>query len=210
MKKELILRLSKYKRLLHKLKALGLEKVYSNNLGDAIGVTPALVRKDFSLLKIPGHKRGGYQIDTVKDYLDKALGTNESKDVVIVGCGKIGRALIQYKEFGGEGLKIVAGFDLEPEKVSEDTEIPIFHTSKLTQFIKDNKIKIGVIAVPDAAASLTLDTMVSAGIRGILNFAPVELKNSGQCIIHNVNIGLELENLFYLVNMEEKMHLNGE
>jgi redox-sensing transcriptional repressor len=64
MNKELILRLSKYKRLLHKLKALGFERVFSNNLGDAIGVAPALVRKDFSMLRLPGNRRGGYQIDT--------------------------------------------------------------------------------------------------------------------------------------------------
>ena len=71
MNKELIFRLSKYKRLLLKFKALGLEKVFSNNLGDAIHVTPALVRKDFSMMNMPGNKRGGYSIDDLLDRLDQ-------------------------------------------------------------------------------------------------------------------------------------------
>lgn len=208
MNKDFILRLTKYKRLLYKLKALGFERVFSNNLGDAIGVTPALVRKDFSNLNLPGNKRGGYQIDTLIEKLDKLLGRDRPQNVVVVGCGRIGTALMEYSGFNTDGITIVAGFDLTPENVENTAGVPIYHLDDLEDYVANNNIKVGVIAVPDTEASRVLDRMINAGIRGVLNFAPVELKcTRNDCprstTIHNVNIALELEHLFYQVNSPE-------
>lgn len=213
MNKELILRLSKYKRLLHKFKALGLERVFSNNLGDAIDVTPALVRKDFSILQLPGNKRGGYNIDGLLDKLNKQLGTDQTKEVVIVGCGKIGTALLEYREFVNEGIHIVAGFDVDTQKIGRESNIPIYDLRTLPEFVAEHDIRVGIIAVPDNAAADVLEMMINAGIQGILNFAPVELKCPkkctdedcpARCVIHNINIGPEIENLFYLITMKER------
>lgn len=219
MNKELIFRLSKYKRLLLKFKALGLEKVFSNNLGDAIHVTPALVRKDFSMMNMPGNKRGGYSIDELLDRLDQELGKEPNKEVILVGCGRIGSALMQYKGFLRDGIRIVAGFDVDPRRINKDAEIPIYDISELQEFTKKNEIKVGIIAVPDAGATQVLELMIDAGIHGILNFAPVELKWTRKfdknnqpirCDIHNVNIGLEIENLFYMVNMADSGRIQRE
>ena len=219
MNKELILRLSKYKRILQRLKALGLERVFSNNLGDAIGITPALVRKDFSTLHLPGNKRGGYEINALLSLLNEILGQNQPKAVILVGCGKIGTALIQYKEFSKEGINIVAGFDVDPTKLEEESAVPLFPMSEMRRIVIEKEIKVGIIAVPDFAAAEVLDLMVEAGIHGVLNFAPVELKSTRktndnedvqECVIHNVNNGLELENLFYLVNNKDNIEVfNG-
>lgn len=208
MNKDIILRLTKYKRLLYKLKALGFERVFSNNLGDAIGVTPALVRKDFSTLNLPGNKRGGYNIDMLIERLDAILGRDQPQHVVVVGCGRIGTALMQYSGFSTDGIEIVAGFDTRPDEVKTSSSIPIYHMEKLVPFIKENGIRVGVIAVPDSEASKVLTQMTEAGIRGVLNFAPVDLKCHQEecqknCIIHNFNIALELEHLFYQVNAKE-------
>ena len=211
MNKELILRLTKYKRLLHKLKALGLERVFSKNLGDAIGVAPALVRKDFSNLSLPGNKRGGYNIDELIRRLDKVLGRDKPQEIIIVGCGKIGTALMKFEEFNREGITIVAGFDLAPEQVENPTDIPIYGIDRMADFIRERNIQVGIIAVPDTAASNVFEVMTEAGIEGILNFAAVELKCSANdtedcaatCTIHNVNIGLEIEHIFYQVNLQE-------
>jgi redox-sensing transcriptional repressor len=208
MNKDIILRLTKYKRLLYKLKALGFERVFSNNLGDAIGVTPALVRKDFSSLNLPGNKRGGYNIDMLIERLDAILGRDQSQHVIVVGCGRIGTALMQYSGFTTDGIEIVAGFDNRPEEVKTNSSIPIYGMDKLASFIKEHDIRVGVIAVPDTEASKVLGQMAEAGIKGVLNFAPVELKCHHEecnsiCIIHNVNIALELEHLFYQVNAKE-------
>ncbi len=205
MNKDFILRLTKYKRLIHKLKALGFEKVFSNNLGDAIGVTPALVRKDFSILHLSGNKRGGYNIDMLVEEFDRILGGNTPQNVIIIGCGRIGTALMQYSGFSSDDLNIVAGFDQNPGKVDNPSNVPVYGMDKLQDYIRENNIKVGVIAVPDSEASRVLDMMVEAGIRGVLNFAPVELKCSkyqcdSDCVIQNVNIALELEHLFYQIN----------
>ncbi len=208
MNKDIILRLTKYKRLLYKLKALGFERVFSNNLGDAIGVTPALVRKDFSTLSLPGNKRGGYNIDMLVERLDSLLGRDQPQKVVVVGCGRIGTALMQYSGFSTDGIDIVAGFDNRPDEVRTAASIPIHHIDELPSFVKENDIRVGVIAVPDSEASKVLNQMIHAGIKGVLNFAPVELKCHNEecsmnCLIHNVNIALELEHLFYQVHAKE-------
>jgi redox-sensing transcriptional repressor len=202
--KSTVLRLARYLRVLLKLKSLGFVKVFSNNLGDAIGVTPAVVRKDFSIITIPGNKRGGYNIDTLIEQLGAVLGKNQSHEVVIVGCGRIGAALMEYKEFAKEGIHVAAGFDIDPAKVETRTNVPILDIKEMAGFIKSRAITIGIIAVPDGAAAQVLAQMISAGIQGVLNFAPVELKCGGGCIIHNVNIGLEIENLFYLVKLGDR------
>ncbi|MCL2793416.1 MAG: redox-sensing transcriptional repressor Rex [Spirochaetaceae bacterium] len=209
MNREVVLRLSKYRRLLQKFKILGLERVFSNNLGDALGVTPALVRKDFSNLKITGNKRGGYIIDELITSIDLILGKHNLREVVIVGCGKIGAALMQYKGLERDGIKIVAGFDLKPEKVFYKGEIPVLGLDDLENFIKKKQIKVGVISVPELAATAVFEKMINAGIIGFLNFSPVELKynkdsqifdNNNSYFINNINLSVEIENLFYYVN----------
>ncbi|MFP4385127.1 MAG: redox-sensing transcriptional repressor Rex [Spirochaetia bacterium] len=214
--KTTILRLARYLRVLEKLKTLGFIKVFSNNLGDAIGVTPAVVRKDFSMIQIPGNKRGGYNIEVLIAHLKKVLGKDKEQKVILVGCGKIGTALMQYKEFRKEGINIIAGFDSDRERVAEEESVPVYFIDDLPGYVKEHDIKIGIIAVPDTAATQVFDLMTESGIRGILNFSPVELKSTGKyaaedgtkCVIHNVNIGLEIENLFYLVNMTENHMLS--
>ena len=209
MNREIVLRLSKYRRLLQKFKILGLERVFSNNLGDALGVTPALVRKDFSNLKITGNKRGGYIIDELITSIDVILGKNNLREIIIVGCGKIGAALMQYRGLERDGIKIVAGFDLKPEKVFYKGEIPVLGLDELENFIKTRQIKVGVISVPELAATDVFQKMVNAGIIGFLNFTPVELKynkdsqlfdNNTPYFINNINLSVEIENLFYYVN----------
>jgi len=208
MNKDFILRLTKYKRLLYKLKALGFERVFSNNLGDAIGVTPALVRKDFSILNLPGNKRGGYNVDTLIEKLDKILGRDRPQRVIVVGCGRIGTALMEYSGFNTDGIEIIAGFDIHPENVHNTSNVPILPIDDMDVFIREHDAMVAIIAVPDTEASKLMDRLIDAGIRGILNFAPVELKcNRPNCpnstTIHNVNIALELEHLFYQVNSQE-------
>jgi redox-sensing transcriptional repressor len=209
MNKEFVLRLTKYKRLIHKLKSLGFERVFSNNLGDAIGVTPALVRKDFSTLHLSGNKRGGYNIDMLVREFDVILGRNAPQNVVLVGCGRIGQALINYPGFVSDDIHLIAGFDMDPANVKVSSSIPIIGMDKLESFVKENDIKVGIIAVPGDEASSVLDKMVDTGIRGVLNFASVELKcqkydSDCPCVIQNVNIGLELEHLFYQVSTQDK------
>lgn len=199
--KNLILRLARYLRLLEKLKSLGFGKVFSNNLGDAIGVSPAVVRKDFSIMSLPGSKRGGYNIDTLIEQLRSVLGKNESYDIIIAGCGRIGSALMEYKGFSRDGIHLIAGFDTDPARIDAARPIPIYDIREMPGFIQSHKIAVGIIAVPDTAAARVLEMMINAGLPGVLNFAPVELKGGGGCLIRNVNLALEIENLFYQIRL---------
>lgn len=197
--KELVIRLLKYRRILAQLKTLGFERVFSNNLGDAIGVAPALVRKDFSLLLLGGNKRGGYNIDYLAGKLDEILGKTGDQKIVILGMGKIGSALAQYKGFLQGDFEVAAGFDIDPERLQGQLPCPVYGVDRLAGFIQERGIQVAVLAVPEDVAADSYRQLREAGVRGILNFTPVELKTTLNCIVHNINIGVEIENLFFQV-----------
>ncbi len=196
--KELVIRLLKYRRILNQLKGLGFERVFSNNLGDAIGVAPALVRKDFSLLFLGGNKRGGYNIDYLSEKLDLILGKTKDQKIIILGMGKIGTALAQYKGFLQGDFEVAAGFDTDTTP-RPSLDIPLLAPETLPDFAQKNDIKIAVLAVPEEAATDSLKLLREAGVCGILNFTPVELKSTRGCAIHNMNIAVEIENLFFQI-----------
>lgn len=200
-----IIRLSRYKNSLIRLKALGFVKVFSDNLADAAGATPSQVRKDFSIFGISGHRRGGYRVDELIIKLQAILGKNETQNAVIVGTGHIGSALLKYKGFEAGGIKIIAGFDTDPAKYNAESAVPIYPLDNFHEFITENQVKIGILAVPDYAAQQASGIMIAAGIKGILNFAPIQLRNADGVVINNINLEVELENLIYFVNVAEKI-----
>ena len=195
---ETVTRFIKYNRILSQLKSLGMGRVFSNNLGDALGIAPALVRKDFSRFDLTGNKRGGYEIDILMEKLEELLGGNEIENMVIIGCGNIAKALINHGDFTKDGGKIIAGFDLYPrdEKLGN---IPVYKTDILPSYIKEHNIKIALLTVPEESAANMLEKLLALGIKGVLNFTPVELKSSEECLVNNINIGLEIKKLTYVV-----------
>ena len=198
--KKSIFRISKYKNALHRFKSLGLARVFSDNLAESVGVTSVQVRKDFSAFGISGNKRGGYNIDDLITQLHRVLGKQEIQKVVIVGMGNIGAALIRYKGLAKERIEIVAGFDNDHAKLAPHAPIPILHIDTLENFVREQHIRLGIIAVPDMAAQQVLDRMVKAGIRGILNFAPIRLQVPENCFITSVNLIPELESVIYFTH----------
>jgi len=204
MNRKCILRLSRYKNALKRLKALGFVKVFSGNLADAAGVTSSQVRKDFSLFGITGNRRGGYKVDELISRIREILGKNEIQKVVIVGVGNIGNALLRYKGFETGGIRVVAGFDIDPSKYQRHVEMPILPLEEFSSFVQENEIKVGILAVPDVAAHHVSEIMIASGIKGILNFAPIQLRGADDVIISNINLEVELENLIYFVNAADK------
>jgi redox-sensing transcriptional repressor len=204
MNRKCILRLSRYRNALRRLKSLGFVKVFSGNLADAAGVTSSQVRKDFSLFGITGNRRGGYHVDELIDRIGHILGKNEVQKVVIVGMGNIGKALMRYRGFEAGGIKIVAGFDNDPARFNSSGELPVLPLEDFRQFITSNNVKIAILAVPDMAAHQVSEIMVSAGIKGILNFAPIQLRGADDVVISSINLEVELENLIYFVNAGTK------
>ncbi len=202
--REVVNRLARYKNALDKLRSLGLARVFSDNLADVLGVSAALVRKDFSAFGLSGNKRGGYKVEELIIQISHILGRDEPQKVVIVGCGKIGTALMNYNGFSHQRVKIVAAFDVNPAKIDPHAHIPVLNISQLSAVVTAEEVRFAILTVPEAAAAGVVDTLLDLGIRGILNFSPIPLKDTGDCVIHNINIALELENLFYLVRLSAK------
>ena len=196
--RELVNRLTRYKNALEKLKSTGLARVFSDNLADMLGISAALVRKDFSQFGLSGHKRGGYRVDDLLTQINRLLGGEEPQNVIIVGCGKIGTALLNYTGFSRQRIRIVAGFDSNPAKLDPHASIPILNISQLPEIIASQNVRFAILAVPEAVAADMVETLIKLGIRGILNFTPMPLKETPECVIHNINIALELENLIHL------------
>ena len=204
MNSDMLIRITRYYRALNRLRSIGLEKVFAHNLADAAGVSAAVVRKDFSLLEIHGQKRGGYEITELIGKLSVILGKGEEQDVVIIGCGRIGKALMHYSGFEPDGIRVVAGFDTDPIVYADASNpVPVYPMSRLDEIVNALGIKVAIITVPESAAADTAEKLFDAGIRGILNFSPITLKprpakdDETPVVIHNINIALELEQIFY-------------
>lgn len=198
--RDMVQRLSNYRSVLCKLKALGFVKVFSDNLGDALGISSSQVRKDFSQFELTGNKKGGYKVGQLITKLNIILGKDKIQNIVVVGCGKIGTALMNYNGFSRESIKVVAGFDTDPTLINEQAIIPVIELSKMKAFLHKNNIKIAIITTPESGTPMVQNILLESGVKGILNFTPVRLKGSDDCVTHNVNIEQEIENLFYFVN----------
>jgi len=203
-----IVRLFRYRNVARKLKSLNYIRVFSENLADAVGVTSAQVRKDFSLFSISGNRRGGYNVEEVVDQIEIVLGKGKLHKVILVGLGNIGRALLRYPGFEKDGIQITAAFDIDPAKVNRESHISVLPLSEMGNYVEKNNIQIGIITVPDYAAQQVFELLKSAGIKGVLNFAPICLRESEECIVNNINLETELESIIYYVNTRKKRKQN--
>jgi len=199
--KKNIRRLLLYRLCLVKFKEMGFKKVYSYNLGHEAGVSAEQIRKDFSQFGIRGNKKGGYELDHLLERLNHIFKKNEAQKVIIVGMGNMGRALSHYEcGFTERKQYIVAGFEVDPVKIRKTYNIPVFQMSYLPDFIKENDIKIAILAVPSISAQEVCSKLVNAGIKGIMNFAPVILQVPEDVTVNNVNLCDELECIMYMVD----------
>ena len=203
MNNDMLIRVTRYYRALNRLRTIGLEKVFAHNLADAAGVSAAVVRKDFSQLELHGQKRGGYEITDLIEKIGTILGKGDEQNVIVVGCGRIGKALMHYLGFESDGIRIAAGFDNDPIVYSDPSQpIPVYPMSRLEEVVSAMKVSVAIITVPEASATDTYANLLAAGVTGIMNFSPVTLKpvrtkDGILPVVHNINIGLELEQIFY-------------
>jgi redox-sensing transcriptional repressor len=196
-----IIRLSRYRNALIRLRAMNIAKVFPDNMADATGVSAVQVRKDFSTFDIPGSRRGGYEADELIKRLNKILDKDTIHKFIEVGAGNLGKALLRYPGFAKSGINIVACFDVDPAKYDRDAEIPVLPIEELDEFVRKHQVRFGIISTPDVAAQQVLVRMISSGIKGVLNFASIYLVGPRDCVINNINLESEIENIVYFVNL---------
>jgi redox-sensing transcriptional repressor len=197
-----IKRLSLYVRELESMLSRGAQTVSSRQLGDVLGLTDAQVRKDLAHFGQFGHPGVGYHIGELTEQLRRILGTDQQWPAVVVGAGNIGRAVINYARLPEKGFSVMAVFDRDPEVIG--TEIgghTVRPMSELAEQVRANGARIGMLAAPAEAAQDVAEAMIAAGVRGILNFAPVRLTVPPQVAIHSVDLTVSLERLAFEITL---------
>jgi redox-sensing transcriptional repressor len=195
-------RLSLYLRFLEDFEAKGLATVSSTELASRGGTTSAQVRKDLSFFGSFGKRGLGYSVSELERRLRRILGLEREWRIVIIGAGKIGAALAQYSGFRERGFRILAVYDEDPAKIGRKVDgVTIRPMSELARDAAKQTADIAVLTVPGTAAQPVVDIVVAAGIRAVMNFAPVQLNVPANVTVRDVNMAMELEGLsFALTN----------
>jgi redox-sensing transcriptional repressor len=181
------------------------ETVSSKELAKREKLTPAQVRKDLSFFGSFGTRGLGYPVNELKSRIGKILGLDRVWNVALIGVGNIGSALVGYKEFQRQGFDIKLIFDNDQRKIGSNHKgIQVSDIKNLEHDLKENNVDIVIIAVPSTVAQYIVDDVVKAGIKAILNFAPINLKVPPDVHLRNENMSVELEFLsFALVNNQK-------
>jgi len=189
-----------YLRELQYLIGDGKETTSSSQLGQRLGFTDAQVRKDLAYFGHFGHPGIGYRCDELVSAIRKILGTDREWRVALVGVGNLGRALLGYRGFHRQGFRLVAAFDTDPTIVGTEIEsVPIYHLSQLAATVTQEKVELGLVAVPASDAQDVADQLVAAGVGGVLNFAPVTLTVPEGVSKVGVDLARELEQVTFAV-----------
>jgi redox-sensing transcriptional repressor len=200
-----VFRLSFYLRQLEVFQRAEKHTISSKQLGDALGYTDAQVRKDLAYFGQFGHPGIGYRVEELIAQLRKILGTDKVWNVALVGAGNLGRALIAYRGFLRKGFRLAAIFDADEKKVGQEFgDLTVASMGILPAVTAGQNIKLAILSVPAEAAQAVADKLVAAGIRGILNFAPVSITVPPEISVQGVDLAVQLEQLSF------KMSLAGE
>lgn len=207
-------RLSLYHRELENLLDGGAATVSSRQLGQALGLTDAQVRKDFAYFGQFGQAGIGYDVEELIQRVRHILGTDRRWNCCLVGAGNLGRALLSYRGFARKQFHIVAAFDADPALVG--TAAPTMDTlriqpmSALRDVVQREEIRVGLLCVPAAAAQAVADDMVQAGIRGILSFAAMSLSLPPDVDWIGVDLAVHLEQLSYRLTSRDRDAGDGQ
>ncbi len=191
-------RLSLYLRFLEEFEEQGIETVSSGALSSRGGTTSAQVRKDLSFFGSFGKRGLGYPVPELADRMREILGLKQRYRVGMIGAGKIGSALVQYRGFKQRGFDIVAIFDRDPAKIGTQWNgLTVLDVAVLEAEVARRSIDMAVLVTPAESAQPVTDRLIALGVKAILNFAPVQLNVPDDVVVKTVNLALELETLSY-------------
>jgi redox-sensing transcriptional repressor len=185
----------------------GYETISSKELAKREKLTPAQVRKDLSFFGSFGTRGLGYPVRQLMQQISEILGINRVWNVALIGVGNVGSALVSYKEFAKQGFLIKQIFDNDQRKIGSNHKgIVVSDAAEMKTLLREGEISIVILTVPASVAQIVCDDVVEAGVKAILNFAPVNLRVPDNVLLRNENMAIELEHLsFSLTNKDLKL-----
>ena len=196
-----IKRLPKYYRYLRELDKNDVDRISSKELSEKIGFTASQIRQDLNCFGDFGQQGYGYNVRELASQISTILGLDKEYNAVIIGAGNIGQAIANYTRFSKMNFKLKAIFDANPKLLGmRIRDVEIQDIDNLEGFLKDNKIDVGVICVPKINAQRVCDTLVEGDVKGIWNFAPVDLIVPENITVENVHLSESLLTLIYLLH----------
>ena len=193
-------RLSVYLRCLNTLATTGIKTTSSDDLAKRFHLNSAQIRKDLAYFGEFGVRGVGYYVETLRDHLIKILGLDKEHRVCIIGSGRLGTALADYYEFTNTNFSVVALFDTDKAKIGQKIgNTKIYDIKKFTEVVEKEGIDVAVIAVPAIHAQNVLELVTAAGIKAVMNFAPIPLKTEENVKIRTVDLTISLESLSYFL-----------
>ncbi len=194
-------RLPKYYRYLGMIADKGIIRVSSQELSNITELTASQIRQDLNHFGGFGQQGYGYNVEELKNEIEKIIGIDKSYKAIIVGVGNIGRAILNYKGFQNSGFNIVGLFDHAEDLIGKTINgLKVMDISGLDSFMKDKKADIAVIAIPASEAQKVCEVLVDGGIKGIWNFALLDLKLPKKVVLENVHLDESLYTLTYYMN----------
>ncbi|RLT36266.1 MAG: redox-sensing transcriptional repressor Rex [Chloroflexi bacterium] len=190
-------RLPTYYRLLSRLQEEGSTVVSSQELGQALNVTPAQIRKDLSYFGRFGKQGRGYSVERLTEELRLILGLTRRWRMVLVGAGHLGRAIASYRGFEPQGFDIVAAYDIYPDESGELLGIPVRDVANLEADLAADPVDIGIVAVPAGQAQAVVDRLVRVGVSAILNYAPIAAQVPPHIEVRQIDPVLALQGMTY-------------
>lgn len=193
-----IKRLPTYLRYLDMLLDQGVYRISSTELGKIMGLTASQVRQDINILGGIGRQGYGYPVIDLKKHIEDVVGVNRIQNMIIIGAGNIGSAIVGYKGFKDSGFKTLALFDIDEDKIGKSiSNVPILNMKNMPQFIKKNDISIVILCCPAKKAQEVCEEAYKTGIRGFWNFAPIDLKLPDDAVSVNVSLSETLQQLSF-------------
>ena len=196
-------RLSLYRRLLIGLREQEVSHVFSHQLADFARVTAAQVRRDLMYIGYSGSTQRGYEVTGIIESLAAFLDKPEGIGAALVGVGQLGTALLNYFVGRRPNLSIVAAFDVSPKCIGKDYNgCPCYPMEELKTVIKKEEITVAIVAVPGSKAQEVADELVQAGVRGILNFAPLRLSVPERVFVEDLDMTIALEKVAFYAQQD--------
>lgn len=201
----IIRRLPRYRRYLGHLQTQGIKKVSSNELSEMIGYTASQIRQDLNTFGEFGQQGYGYEVDKLYKEINKILGLDREYKTVVVGVGNLGQAITNYTYYYKIGFNIIGLFDVNPKIVGNViNDVEVMDTAGLEEYVKREKIDIGIICVNRENAQKVADSLVSGGVKGIWNFAPIDLVIPENVALESVHLSDSLHALSFMIKSMNK------